>query len=63
MQIIIGIFCAFLSEYLLFSNISYSYAKNDKDNFEKQIEILQNHNSLNIEKFNIDYIEGIKHNR
>lgn len=30
----------------------------DKDNFEKQIEILQNHNSLNIEKFNIDYIKG-----
>ena len=24
-----------ISEYLLFSNISYSYAKNDKDNFEK----------------------------
>ena len=30
----------------------------DKDNFEKQIEVLQNHNSLNIEKFNIDYIKG-----
>lgn len=30
----------------------------DKDNFEKQIEILQNHNSLNIKEFNVDYIKG-----
>lgn len=30
----------------------------DKDNFEKQIEKLQNNNSLNIEEFNIDYIKG-----
>ena len=30
----------------------------DKDNFENQIEKLQNNNSLNIEEFNIDYIKG-----